>query len=50
MRNAHMTPVNVATAEADNSQPVGSVNAAIVMIYEGNALEEQGSLPEAMAL
>jgi len=46
MRNAEMTPVNVATAEADNSRT--SVNPAIAMIDEGNALEEQGRMPEAM--
>ncbi len=49
MRNAEMTPVTVATAEADNSHPVASVNPAIAMIDEGNALEEQGRIPEAMA-
>lgn len=48
MRNAEMTPVTVATAEADNSHPVASVNPAIAMIDEGNALEEQGRIPEAM--
>jgi tetratricopeptide (TPR) repeat protein/2-polyprenyl-3-methyl-5-hydroxy-6-metoxy-1,4-benzoquinol methylase len=48
MQNAEMTPVNVAAAEADNSQPVASVNPAIAMIDEGNALEEQGRMPEAM--
>jgi tetratricopeptide (TPR) repeat protein/2-polyprenyl-3-methyl-5-hydroxy-6-metoxy-1,4-benzoquinol methylase len=49
MRNAEMTPVNVATAEADNNQPVASVSPAIAMIDEGNALEDQGRIPEAMA-
>jgi tetratricopeptide (TPR) repeat protein/2-polyprenyl-3-methyl-5-hydroxy-6-metoxy-1,4-benzoquinol methylase len=48
MHNAEMTPVNVAAAEADNSQPGASVNPAIAMIDEGNALEEQGRMPEAM--
>ena len=48
MRKAEMTPVNVATAESGNSQPVASVNPAIAMIDEGNALEEQGLIPEAM--
>jgi tetratricopeptide (TPR) repeat protein/2-polyprenyl-3-methyl-5-hydroxy-6-metoxy-1,4-benzoquinol methylase len=48
MRNAEMTPVNVATAETDNSKPVSSLNPAIAMIVEGNALEEQGRMPEAM--
>ena len=32
----------------DNTQPVASVNPAITMIDEGNALEEQGRIPEAM--
>jgi tetratricopeptide (TPR) repeat protein/2-polyprenyl-3-methyl-5-hydroxy-6-metoxy-1,4-benzoquinol methylase len=41
--------MNLATAEVDNSQPVASVNPAIAMIDEGNALEEQGRIPEAMA-
>src|SRR5450631_442311 len=49
MRNAEMTPVNVATTEADNSLPVASVNPAIAMIDEGNSLEEQGRIAEAMA-
>jgi tetratricopeptide (TPR) repeat protein/2-polyprenyl-3-methyl-5-hydroxy-6-metoxy-1,4-benzoquinol methylase len=48
MRNAEMIPVSVATAEADNSQPGASVNPAIAMIDEGNALEEQGRIAEAM--
>src|SRR3984957_16493533 len=48
MRNAEMTPVNVATAGAHNSQPVATVNPQIAMIDEGNALEEQGRIPEAM--
>ena len=32
----------------DNSQPAASVNPAITIIDEGNALEEQGRIPEAM--
>jgi Tfp pilus assembly protein PilF/SAM-dependent methyltransferase len=49
MRDSEMTPVNPTTAEADNSQPVTSVNPAIAMIDEGNALEEQGRIADAMA-
>ncbi len=49
MRDSEMTHVNLASAEVDNSQPVASVNPAIAMIDEGNALEEQGRIPEAMA-
>jgi tetratricopeptide (TPR) repeat protein/2-polyprenyl-3-methyl-5-hydroxy-6-metoxy-1,4-benzoquinol methylase len=49
MRDSETTPVNVATAEADDNQPVATVNPAIAMIDEGNALEEQGRIPEAMA-
>lgn len=48
MPNAQVTPVNVATAEADNGQPVRSLSPAIAMIDEGNALEEKGLIPEAM--
>ena len=44
MRDSEMTPVNLASAEVDNSQPVASVNPAIAMIDEGNALEEQGRI------
>jgi len=49
MRDSETTPVSVATAEVHNSQPAASVNPAITMIDEGNALEEQGRIPEAMA-
>ncbi len=44
-----MTPVNITAAKADNGQPVASVSPAIAMIDEGNALEEQGRISEAMA-
>jgi Tfp pilus assembly protein PilF/2-polyprenyl-3-methyl-5-hydroxy-6-metoxy-1,4-benzoquinol methylase len=44
-----MTPVNLATVKADNGQPVASPSPAIAMIDEGNALEEQGRIPEAMS-
>jgi tetratricopeptide (TPR) repeat protein/2-polyprenyl-3-methyl-5-hydroxy-6-metoxy-1,4-benzoquinol methylase len=37
------------TVEADNP-PVGTKNRALKLIDEGNALEEQGRIPEAMAL
>jgi tetratricopeptide (TPR) repeat protein/2-polyprenyl-3-methyl-5-hydroxy-6-metoxy-1,4-benzoquinol methylase len=42
--------MNSVAAEVGDSQPVAPVNPAIGMIDEGNALEEQGRLPEAMAL
>jgi tetratricopeptide (TPR) repeat protein/2-polyprenyl-3-methyl-5-hydroxy-6-metoxy-1,4-benzoquinol methylase len=42
--------MNLAPAEVDDTQPVAPVNPAIAMIDEGNALEEQGRIPEAMAL
>jgi tetratricopeptide (TPR) repeat protein/2-polyprenyl-3-methyl-5-hydroxy-6-metoxy-1,4-benzoquinol methylase len=45
-----MTPMNLAAAEVGDTQPVASVNPAVAMIDEGNALEEQGRIPEAMAL
>ncbi len=41
--------MNLTSAEVDNSQPVATVNPVIAMIDEGNALEEQGRIPEAMA-
>jgi tetratricopeptide (TPR) repeat protein/2-polyprenyl-3-methyl-5-hydroxy-6-metoxy-1,4-benzoquinol methylase len=50
MRNAEMTPAKVTNADADNSRPVASVNPAIAMIDEGNSLEEQGRILEAMEL
>jgi hypothetical protein len=50
MRNSEITPMNPAAAEVDHTQPVAPVNPAIAMIDEGNALEEQGRIPEAMAL
>jgi tetratricopeptide (TPR) repeat protein/2-polyprenyl-3-methyl-5-hydroxy-6-metoxy-1,4-benzoquinol methylase len=42
--------MNLAAAEVGGTQPVVPVNPAIAMIDEGNALEEQGRIPEAMAL
>jgi tetratricopeptide (TPR) repeat protein/2-polyprenyl-3-methyl-5-hydroxy-6-metoxy-1,4-benzoquinol methylase len=38
------------TAEIADSAPVESRNRALALIDEGNALEEQGRIPEAMAL
>lgn len=49
MRDPEKTPVDPATAEVGNSQSVASVNPAIAMIDEGNVLEEQGRISEAMA-
>ena len=42
--------MNPAAADVDDASPVAPVNPAIAMIDEGNALEEQGRIPEAMAL
>jgi tetratricopeptide (TPR) repeat protein/2-polyprenyl-3-methyl-5-hydroxy-6-metoxy-1,4-benzoquinol methylase len=42
--------MNLAAAEVGDTQPVAPVNPAIAMIDEGNALEERGRIPEAMAL
>jgi tetratricopeptide (TPR) repeat protein/2-polyprenyl-3-methyl-5-hydroxy-6-metoxy-1,4-benzoquinol methylase len=41
--------MNLATAEVDIGHTAASVNPAIAMIDEGNALEEQERIPEAMA-
>ena len=49
MQDSDMVRVNVMTAPTDNSQPGASVNPAFAMIDEGNALQEQGRIPEAMA-
>jgi tetratricopeptide (TPR) repeat protein/2-polyprenyl-3-methyl-5-hydroxy-6-metoxy-1,4-benzoquinol methylase len=48
MQKSETVPVK-ATAGADNGPPASSGNPAIAMIDEGNALEEQGRIPEAMA-
>ena len=45
-----MTPMNLAAAGVGDTQPVAPTNPAIAMIDEGNTLEEQGRIPEAMAL
>ncbi len=49
MRDSKMTPVNVATVSAGSCQSVASVSPALAMIDEGNALQDQGRIPEAMA-
>jgi tetratricopeptide (TPR) repeat protein/2-polyprenyl-3-methyl-5-hydroxy-6-metoxy-1,4-benzoquinol methylase len=41
--------MNLATAELDSGHSLASVSAAIAMIDEGNTLEEQGRMAEAMA-
>ena len=41
--------VVLGVSDVDNEQPVASVNPAIAIVDEGNALEEQGRIPEAMA-
>jgi tetratricopeptide (TPR) repeat protein/2-polyprenyl-3-methyl-5-hydroxy-6-metoxy-1,4-benzoquinol methylase len=41
--------MNLKSKEADNGQSVATANPAIALIDEGNALEEQGRIPEAMA-
>ena len=41
--------MNLAAAAVDNGPPVASRNLAVAMIDEGNALEEQGRIAEAMA-
>jgi tetratricopeptide (TPR) repeat protein/2-polyprenyl-3-methyl-5-hydroxy-6-metoxy-1,4-benzoquinol methylase len=49
MRNAENTPVNPATEDVDNRPRVAPASPGIAMIDEGNALEEQGRITEAMA-
>jgi tetratricopeptide (TPR) repeat protein/2-polyprenyl-3-methyl-5-hydroxy-6-metoxy-1,4-benzoquinol methylase len=49
MQDSEIAPMNPATAEVDSGQTAASVSPAIAMINEGNALEEQGRIPEAMA-
>ena len=49
MRNAETTPVNIPAAAADNGQPSANVNSAFAMIDEGNVLQVQGRMQEAMA-
>ncbi len=49
MSDIERTRINQASAEVDGNTPVASRNPAIALIDEGNALEEQGRIPEAMA-
>jgi Tfp pilus assembly protein PilF/SAM-dependent methyltransferase len=42
--------MNLVTAAADNGPPAPSRNLVVAMIDQGNALEEQGRIAEAMAL
>jgi tetratricopeptide (TPR) repeat protein/2-polyprenyl-3-methyl-5-hydroxy-6-metoxy-1,4-benzoquinol methylase len=49
MRDFERTRTNLATEAVDNRAPVASRNTAVAMIDEGNALEEQGRIAEAMA-
>jgi tetratricopeptide (TPR) repeat protein/2-polyprenyl-3-methyl-5-hydroxy-6-metoxy-1,4-benzoquinol methylase len=49
MGDLERTRVNLATAAADNRPPVASRDLAIALIDEGNTLEEQGRVAEAMA-
>jgi tetratricopeptide (TPR) repeat protein/2-polyprenyl-3-methyl-5-hydroxy-6-metoxy-1,4-benzoquinol methylase len=49
MRDVERTRANQMTVEAD-SPPAETRNRALALIDEGNALEEQGRIPEAMAL
>ena len=49
MQGSEMTPTSLATVVVDSDHTVASVNAAIAMIDDGNSLEEQGRIPEALA-
>jgi tetratricopeptide (TPR) repeat protein/2-polyprenyl-3-methyl-5-hydroxy-6-metoxy-1,4-benzoquinol methylase len=49
MSDIERAHINQATANIDDSPPVTSRNTAVALIDEGNALEEQGRIPEAMA-
>jgi tetratricopeptide (TPR) repeat protein/2-polyprenyl-3-methyl-5-hydroxy-6-metoxy-1,4-benzoquinol methylase len=49
MSDFESTRMNLAAAAADDSPPVAPRNTAIALIDEGNALEEQGRVAEAMA-
>jgi tetratricopeptide (TPR) repeat protein/2-polyprenyl-3-methyl-5-hydroxy-6-metoxy-1,4-benzoquinol methylase len=49
MRDFERTRVNEATASIDGSPSSASRNPAVAMIDEGNALEQQGRIAEAMA-
>jgi tetratricopeptide (TPR) repeat protein/2-polyprenyl-3-methyl-5-hydroxy-6-metoxy-1,4-benzoquinol methylase len=49
MRDVERTQVKLATAEVDSGGQVASRNVSVALIDEGNALEEQGRIAEAMA-
>jgi tetratricopeptide (TPR) repeat protein/2-polyprenyl-3-methyl-5-hydroxy-6-metoxy-1,4-benzoquinol methylase len=49
MKDSEKTSVKIVAAAAAGSQPVASVSPAFAMIDEGNALQEEGRIPEAMA-
>jgi tetratricopeptide (TPR) repeat protein/SAM-dependent methyltransferase len=49
LRDFKKTPANMATAGAGNSAEVITDSPAVAMIEEGNVLEEQGRIAEAMA-
>jgi tetratricopeptide (TPR) repeat protein/2-polyprenyl-3-methyl-5-hydroxy-6-metoxy-1,4-benzoquinol methylase len=49
MRDIENARADQATAEVDKSTPIASCNSAVALIDEGNALEEQGRIAEAMA-
>ena len=49
MRDIERTRVNLATAAVDNNPPAASRDLAVALIDEGNTLEEQGRVAEAMA-
>jgi Tfp pilus assembly protein PilF/2-polyprenyl-3-methyl-5-hydroxy-6-metoxy-1,4-benzoquinol methylase len=49
MRDIENTRNDQATAQVDESTPIASCSSAVALIDEGNALEEQGRIAEAMA-
>jgi tetratricopeptide (TPR) repeat protein/2-polyprenyl-3-methyl-5-hydroxy-6-metoxy-1,4-benzoquinol methylase len=49
MQDHEMTAMNPSTAKVNSGRTVASVNSAMAIIDEGNALEEQGRADEAMA-
>jgi tetratricopeptide (TPR) repeat protein/2-polyprenyl-3-methyl-5-hydroxy-6-metoxy-1,4-benzoquinol methylase len=49
MREIERNRINSTTAEVDDNLPVASSNTAVALIHEGNSLEEQGRIAEAMA-
>jgi tetratricopeptide (TPR) repeat protein/2-polyprenyl-3-methyl-5-hydroxy-6-metoxy-1,4-benzoquinol methylase len=49
MRDIENTRNDQATTQVDESTPIASRNCAVALINEGNALEEQGKIAEALA-